>query len=172
MRLIAHQHAVLKVLAVAAAVLAGAPSQAALTNLTLDSGLQVSQDAATGLLWRSFDAAATGEQAGFRQATVADFNTLLNNNSYVATGSLPYGLTNLGTGPIVITPEVSQTTTTTTYSTDSGDPAPTEFWDQAKVIQLQYQGGFKSEVQHLQPCKVRRCKTQPDSTSNFSLKNA
>jgi hypothetical protein len=33
-------------------------------------------------------------------------------------------------------------------------------------------GGFKSEVQHLQPCKVRRCKTQPDSTSNFSLKNA
>jgi hypothetical protein len=33
-------------------------------------------------------------------------------------------------------------------------------------------GGFKSEVQHLQACKVRRCKTQPDSTSNFSLKNA
>jgi hypothetical protein len=33
-------------------------------------------------------------------------------------------------------------------------------------------GGFKSEVQHLQACKVRRCKTRPDSTSNFSLKNA
>jgi hypothetical protein len=37
---------------------------------------------------------------------------------------------------------------------------------------LEEQGGFKSEVQHLQACKVRRCKTQPDSTSNFSLKNA
>jgi sulfate/thiosulfate-binding protein len=37
---------------------------------------------------------------------------------------------------------------------------------------VEYLGGFKSEVQHLQPCKVRRCKTQPDSTGNFSLKNA
>jgi hypothetical protein len=35
-----------------------------------------------------------------------------------------------------------------------------------------YLGGFKSEVQHLQACKVRRCKTRPDSISNFSLKNA
>ena len=34
------------------------------------------------------------------------------------------------------------------------------------------QGGFKSEVQHLQPCKVRRCKAPQDTTSNFSLKSA
>ena len=33
-------------------------------------------------------------------------------------------------------------------------------------------GGFKSEVQHLQPCKVRRCKAPQDTTSNFSLKSA
>lgn len=33
-------------------------------------------------------------------------------------------------------------------------------------------GGFKSEVQHLQPCKVRRCKAPRDTTSNFSLKTA
>ena len=33
-------------------------------------------------------------------------------------------------------------------------------------------GGFKSEVQHLQPCKVSRCKAPRDITSNFSLKTA
>ena len=37
---------------------------------------------------------------------------------------------------------------------------------------LQKLGGFKSEVQHLQPCKVRRCKAPQDTTSNFSLKSA
>ncbi len=40
------------------------------------------------------------------------------------------------------------------------------------AIFYDYLGGFKSEVQHLQACKVRRCKTRPDSTSSFSLKNA
>jgi hypothetical protein len=138
MRLIAHQHAVLKVLAVAAAVLAGAPSQAALTNLTLDSGLQVSQDAATGLLWRSFDDASLGAKAGFRQATVADFDTLLRNNGYAATGSLPSGLANLGTAPIVIKPEVVTITTSEVFTTRDRSPVPQAFLDQQAIIKAQY----------------------------------
>jgi len=142
MHLTAHHHAVLKVLAVAAAVMAGAPSQAALTNLTLDSGLQVSQDAATGLLWRSFDDAAAGAQAGFRQATAADFNTLLRNNGYTATGALPSGLMNLGTAPIVITPEVSQTTTTQTFVSIDGTDVPQAFLLQ----QADYQAGYERKL--------------------------
>ena len=39
-------------------------------------------------------------------------------------------------------------------------------------LSVEWQGGFKSEVQHLQPCKVRRCKAPQDTTSNFSLKSA
>jgi hypothetical protein len=46
------------------------------------------------------------------------------------------------------------------------------FADDIKATVVIKDGGFKSEVQHLQACKVRRCKTRPDSTSNFSLKNA
>lgn len=35
------------------------------------------------------------------------------------------------------------------------------------------QGGFKSEVQHLPPSKVRRCKApQPGDINNSSLKTA
>jgi type I restriction enzyme S subunit len=41
-----------------------------------------------------------------------------------------------------------------------------------EAYQRTYVGGFKSEVQHLQPCKVRRCKAPQDTTSNFSLKSA
>jgi hypothetical protein len=51
-----------------------------------------------------------------------------------------------------------------------GPELPVKDLKQAQVSA--FLGGFKSEVQHLQACKVRRCKTQPDSTSNFSLKNA
>ena len=38
----------------------------------------------------------------------------------------------------------------------------------------EYQGGFKPEVQHLPPSKVRRCHhlVRPRHTSNFSLKSA
>ena len=39
-------------------------------------------------------------------------------------------------------------------------------------MEFEILGGFKSEVQHLQPCKVRRCKAPQDTTSNFSLKSA
>ncbi len=41
-----------------------------------------------------------------------------------------------------------------------------------RVSDYYMEGGFKSEVQHLQPCKVRRCKAPQDTTSNFSLKSA
>lgn len=40
-------------------------------------------------------------------------------------------------------------------------------------LQLQTLGGFKSEVQHLPPSKVRRCKApQPGVINNSSLKTA
>ncbi len=34
------------------------------------------------------------------------------------------------------------------------------------------QGGFKSEVQHLPPCKVRRCQPPPRTITSSSLKTA
>lgn len=140
MRLTAPPHSVLKVLAVAVTGLAALHSQAALTTQTLGSGLQVSQDTATGLLWRSFDDASVGAQAGFRQATVSDFDTLLRNNGYTATGSLPNGLKNLGTAPIVITPEVVTTTTTEQFfSRDRSSPVPQAFYDERAIIKAQYE---------------------------------
>jgi hypothetical protein len=139
MRLTAQLNPVLKAMATAAAVMTWVPSHAVLNPLTLGSGLQVSQDAATGLLWRSFDDASVGTQAGFRQATVADFDTLLRNNGYAATGSLPNGLKNLGTGPIVITPEVSQTTTTEKFYTLDGTAVPQEFLDQQAIQKADYE---------------------------------
>jgi energy-coupling factor transporter ATP-binding protein EcfA2 len=56
--------------------------------------------------------------------------------------------------------------------TDRGSLYCAWLWMRLHKEFVKKQGGFKSEVQHLQACKVRRCKTQPDSTSNFSLKNA
>ncbi len=138
MRLTAHPQAILKAVALTAAAMAGVPSQAALTTLTLDSGLQVSQDAATGLLWRSFDDANVGVQAGFRQATAADFDALLTNNGYSATGRLPSDLAQLGTAPIVITPEVTQTTATEKFYTLDGSAVPQEFLDQQAAYKANY----------------------------------
>ena len=49
-----------------------------------------------------------------------------------------------------------------------------EIWDSDFLINTQIIGGFKSEVQHLLPSKVRRCHhlVRPRHTSNFSLKSA
>jgi len=151
MRQIAHHHAVLKGLAMAAAVMAGAPSQAALTNLTLDSGLPVSQDAATGLLWRSFDDATAGAQAGFRQATVADFETLLRNNGYTATGSVPYGLTH----PALISPEVTKTVTIEQFYMARGGAVPKAFLDEQAVIRAEYEAALISDATDYTPEEIK-----------------
>jgi hypothetical protein len=89
MRLNDHIHSPLKALALAlaTALLTSVPAHAALTTLTLDSGLQVSQDDLTGLQWHAFDAAAVGEQAGFRAATAQEFVAYLSSAGYASAGS-------------------------------------------------------------------------------------
>jgi hypothetical protein len=134
MRQPTHMQGPWSVLALAAALLTALPAQAALTAVTLDSGLQASQDAATGLLWRSFDAAAAGAQAGFRQATVADFNALLNNQGYQSTGTVPYGLTEK-----VVIPAVTKTVDMGWgFSTIDGTSVSQAATDKAALLYRQY----------------------------------
>jgi hypothetical protein len=140
MRQPTHMQGPWPVLALAAALLTALPAQAALTAVTLDSGLQASQDAATGLLWRSFDAAAAGAQAGFRQATVADFNALLNNQGYQSTGTVPYGLTEK-----VVIPAVTQTVDMGwIFRSKDGSPLPQSAIDRAALLRQQYQNDLEA----------------------------
>jgi hypothetical protein len=68
-----HIHTPWKALALATALLIAVPAHAALTTLTLGSGLQANQDDASGLLWHAFETPVAGEQAGFRAATAQEF---------------------------------------------------------------------------------------------------
>jgi PEP-CTERM motif len=140
MRLSAHIHWPLKALALASAFLVSLPGHAALTPLKLASGLEVSQDAATGLLWRSFDDVSVGVQSGFRQATVADFNTLLNNQGYLSTGRVPDGLTER-----VVIPAVTQTIDMGWgFATRDGSPLSQDAIDAADSFYRRYQADLET----------------------------
>jgi PEP-CTERM motif len=140
MRLIGHIHLPSKALVLVSAVLVSLPVHAALTPLKLASGLEVSQDPSTGLLWRSFDDVSVGVQSGFRQATVADFNTLLSNQGYQSTGRVPDGLFER-----VVIPAVTQTVDMGWgFATRDGSPLSQDAIDAANTFYKRYQADLET----------------------------
>lgn len=118
-----------------------AQAHAALQNVTLDSGVQVSLDSGSGLAWRSFDSLGVGEQAGFRVATSADFLQLLTNQGYGSLQALPAGMQDA-----TVIPGETKTVTSTIWSISdqatgaqlSYDQVPSSYWIERQTIDEEY----------------------------------